>query len=149
MRKSLLLVAALAFTPSLAMAENITIEEPWTRASLSSAVKNAAVYMVIANDAETPDALLKVEGTVADRTEVHEMTFVDDIMRMNEVESLEVPAKGTAFLEPGGSHIMLLGLKEPLKQGESFDLKLTFEKAGTVSTSVEIREPFVKEKHQH
>ena len=60
MRKSLLLAAALAFTPSLAMAENITIEEPWTRASLSSAVKNAAVYMVIANDAETPDALLKM-----------------------------------------------------------------------------------------
>jgi hypothetical protein len=57
---------------------------------------------------------------------------------MRRVEAIEVPADGMASLRPGGFHIMLIGLTEPLKEGERFPLTLTFEKAGSVTVEVAV-----------
>lgn len=149
MRKSLLLASVFALAPSLAFSADVVIENAWTRASLSAAVKNAAGYMTIRNTTDKADALIAIKGNVADVTEVHEMTFVDGVMRMNAIESLEIPANGEANLEPGGYHVMFLGLKEPFKEGESFNLTLIFENAGEVEVPVTIREPYQKQSHQH
>lgn len=149
MRKSLLLTSVFVLAPSLAFSADIVVENAWTRASLSAAVKNAAGYMTIRNTTDKADVLIGIKGDVADVTEVHEMTFEDGVMRMNAIEELEVPANGEANLEPGGYHVMFLGLKEPFKEGESFNLTLTFENAGAVEVPVTIREPYQKPSHQH
>jgi copper(I)-binding protein len=62
-------------------------------------------------------------------------------MRMRQVASIDVPAGGTVSLEPGGLHIMLIDLREPLKQGETLPLTLTFAKAGKVTVQVPVKSP--------
>jgi copper(I)-binding protein len=71
-------------------------------------------------------------------------------MRMRQVSSIDVPAGGTVSLQPGGLHIMLIDLKEPLRQGETFPLTLTFAKAGKVAVDVPVKSPAeMGTEHQH
>ena len=69
---------------------------------------------------------------------MHTHLMDGDVMRMRQVEAVEVAAKGMAALKPGSHHIMLIGLKEPLIEGNSFPLTLTFEKAGKVAIEVKV-----------
>jgi hypothetical protein len=77
---------------------------------------------------------------VADRAELHESDMQDGVMRMRAVEAVEVPAHGQAALEPGGLHVMLIGLKAPLEEGGSFALTLVFENAGEVEVVTTIED---------
>ena len=126
------------------MGADVIVEKAWTRASLSKAVKNAAAYVDIENKADKSDILLGVDGNVADRVEVHEMTFKDGVMHMNEIPELHVPAGKVIHLEPGGYHIMLLGLKKPLYEGQQFELTFKFKNAGEVPVTVNTLEPYNK-----
>lgn len=90
-------------------------------------------YMTITNNGSQPDRLVSITAPFASKAEIHEMTMEGDVMKMRPVEGgLEIPAGGSVTLEPGGYHIMFMGLSEPLKEGESRKAVLTFEKAGTV-----------------
>src|SRR3546814_7663300 len=75
---------------------------------------------------------------VAEHVEIHEHVMDGNAMRMRPVDGVPLPAGGMAELQPGGYHVMLIGLKHPLKQGEHFPLTLTFEKAGTVTIEVPV-----------
>src|SRR3546814_14999154 len=61
-----------------------------------------------------------------------------DIMKMHRLEAVEIPAHGSAVLRPGSHHLMLIGLKQPLHEGERFPLTLTFEKAGTITVEITV-----------
>lgn len=103
----------------------------WALASLTKQSKNGAAYMIITNPSDKKDVIVSVESDIAEITELHEMSFdKDGVMRMNEVEKLDIPARGTVKLEPGGYHIMLMGLEKPFEVGDSFDVLLTFENTG-------------------
>lgn len=114
----------------------LKIDHPWARATPGQA-KNGAAYMMIHSGEAADDRLVSAATDVAQRVELHNHMNVDGVMQMREVEGIDVPAGGMAALKPGGFHVMLMGLKAPLKEGESFPLTLTFEKAG--STTVEVK----------
>jgi periplasmic copper chaperone A len=119
-------------------AANVQAVDVWTRAA---ATGNSAAYMVLRNGGDAVDRLLKVESDVADAVELHKSTMDGSIMKMSPVENIEIPAKGQAKLEPGGLHVMLIGLKRELKPDEKIKLKLQFEKAGVQEVDAVVRKP--------
>src|SRR3546814_18933890 len=76
----------------------------------------------------------KLTGTLCPYTTL----FRSDIMKMRRLEAVEIPAHGSAVLRPGSRHLMLIGLKQPLHEGERFPLTLTFEKAGTITVEITV-----------
>lgn len=121
----------------VAQADGIAVEAPFARAS-AGPVKNGAAYLTLRNDGGEDDRLVAARAPVADRVELHTHLHENGVMRMRQVEAIEVPAGGMAMLKPGGDHVMLMGLKAPLKEGESFPLTLIFEKAGEITVDVAI-----------
>lgn len=119
-------------------AGELLIKHPWSRATVPAA-KVAGGYLTVVNPTAQADRLVSTTVEIADRAEIHEMSMKDGVMSMRAISGgLEVPANGELALEPGkgghaGYHLMFMGLKRPLKEGEKFAGTLTFEKAGTVS----------------
>jgi periplasmic copper chaperone A len=134
--------ATLFATASIAQelkAGSISIVHPWARAT-PGAVKNSAAFMVFDNKGAA-DKLLSVSGDVARDIQIHSMITEAGVMKMREIKALDIPANGKAELKPGGFHIMLIGLKDGLKEGQKFPLKLKFEKAGEVTVTVVAEKP--------
>lgn len=119
---------------------DITIDGPWARASATSKAKAGAAFFMVKNSGHHADRLVGGSSDVAKRVEVHNHEMNDaGVMKMVHVkEGLEVPGMGGVALKPGSYHVMLMGLKAPLKEGETFELELTFEKAGNVTVPVKI-----------
>ena len=129
---SLLLVGA-------AQAE-ISVSNPFSRASAPQA-KAGAAFLTVTIDAGT-DKLVGASSPVAEKAELHAHLMEGGIAKMRPVEGgITVNAGTPTELKPGGLHIMLMGLKAPLKQGDSFPLTLKFEKAGEVSVTVPVQGP--------
>jgi copper(I)-binding protein len=141
---ALLLAASLAaLAPAAALAHEVkagalTIRHPWARATAASA-KAGAIYLTVANSGAEGDRLLGVTTEVADRCEIHLSEMNGDVMSMRMVQEVVVPAGGSASFAPQGAHIMLLGLKAPLKKGAHFPATLHFEKAGDVPVEVTVQ----------
>lgn len=136
-----LIVAACA--PSQPAGPKIVIENVWarpTRAGMGSKVTSAA-YMIIKNEGNEADRLVGVMSDVAEHVEIHQSVMEGNVMKMRPVEGgLEIPAKGQVELKPGGYHVMLIGVKQPLKPGDRFTLILEFEKSGKKTLQVEVKE---------
>tara|TARA_R110002096_G_scaffold116168_2_gene251804 strand:- start:1951 stop:2415 length:465 start_codon:yes stop_codon:yes gene_type:complete len=115
----------------------LTIDQPWAPHT-GKRTMSAAVYLAIHNGGEEDDTLIDVESDVAEMTTLHRSYEEDGIMRMDHVDTLEIPAGGDTALSPGGYHIMLMQLQAPLKRGEQFPLTLMFEHAGEITVMVEI-----------
>ncbi|GGK26288.1 copper chaperone PCu(A)C [Salinarimonas ramus] len=129
--------AATAISAAPVLAEtfeagDIVVETPWSRAT-PGAAPVAGGYLTITNTGAAADRLLGGATEIAERFEVHSMEMVDGVARMAPVEGgLEIPAGESVALEPGGYHVMFMGLKRPLAEGESFEGTLVFENAGEV-----------------
>ena len=114
---------------------SLTIEHPWARPAASG---NGAAYLVIENLGPA-DRLVGVATDIAATADLHATTIdAQGVGRMAAVQAVEIPQGAQAKLTPGGLHIMLMGLKAPLKEGEKFPLTLTFEHAGQVRVEVEV-----------
>ena len=127
----------------------VTVSPPfdaWARATMPGQ-KVSGAYMQIRSDVDA--RLVGVSSPAVPRVEVHEMKMDGDVMRMREVSAVEVPAGKSVELKPGGLHIMLMGLKAPLKQGDKFPLKLKFEKAGEVTVTVNVEGPGASHDMKH
>jgi copper(I)-binding protein len=133
----------LAFTATLAIAgaalaqiNQLEVTNAWARATPAKA-ENGAVYVTI--QSPTADRLLSASSPVAKKTELHTMEMAGMVMKMRPLSGLDIPVGQPVALKPGGEHIMLVGLQQPLREGQSFPLTLNFEKAGarTVSVAVE------------
>jgi copper(I)-binding protein len=133
----LLLGIVLVGFASNAFAHEVTlgalhIDHPWSRATPKGTSVGAG-YLVIENRGATADRLISVSSTVSERAEIHEMAVTDGVMRMRPpARGVEIAPGMTAKIEPGGLHIMFLGLKRPLEKGERFKATLVFEKAGPI-----------------
>jgi copper(I)-binding protein len=101
----------------------------------------SAAYLVIKNSGGTADALIKAESDVADSVELHTMVMEGDVMKMSPVEKIDIPANGAAELKPGGFHVMLIGLRHDLKEGEVVKLTLTFQNSGPIQVEAPVRKP--------
>jgi copper(I)-binding protein len=87
------------------------------------------------------DRLIGAQADVSKSVELHTMTMEGDVMRMRQVDAIDVPAGKTVELKPGGQHIMFVGLKSPLKAGDSFPLTLRFQNAGDVTVNMKVESP--------
>ncbi len=119
-------------------AGDMIITDPWARATPPVA-RVGAGYVALNNTGGDDERLLSASAEVAESVELHTHIMEDNVMRMREVASIEIPAGGRVLLEPGGLHIMFIGLKAPLVAGETFPLTLTFEKAGETTVTVTVR----------
>lgn len=131
--------ALLLASPALAhgdMAGPIQVEQPWARAA---ATANSAAYLTLENHGTDPDRLVAVATPAARSAELH-TTSVDaqGVASMRPVQAIDLPAGGQAQLAPGGLHIMLMGLTQPLEVGQHFPVTLTFEKAGEMTVEVAV-----------
>jgi hypothetical protein len=116
-------------------AGDISISHPWARASAGKA-KAGAAYITITNNGTHVDRLIKMATPVAKKASLHTHKVEGDIMRMRPVKAVEVNPGEPTVMKPGGLHVMLMGLKAPLKEGAAFPLTLTFEKAGAIEVRV-------------
>ena len=120
-------------------AGDLLITQAWSRATPGGA-KVAGGYLVIENKGRAPDRLIGGTVDVAARVEVHEMAMNNGVMTMRPLDKgLAIEPGKTVKLAPGGYHLMLMDLKNPLKQGEKVPLTLEFEKAGKVTLSLDVQ----------
>ena len=117
----------------------LTVSDPWSRALPPNAPAGAA-YFTVKNNGQAEDRLIGAESAIAGKAELHTHIKAGEMMRMQRVESVAVPASGEAAFAPGGNHVMLIGLQRPLVAGERFPLTLQFEKAGKIEVEVQIRQ---------
>ena len=144
-------VASLIAVPALA--GDITVTDAYARSG-SPTAKSGAAFMIIENAGAEDDQLIAAASDAAARVELHTHKETGDgVMQMMEVEEgFTIPAGGNHALMRGGDHVMLMGLTEPMKDGESVVITLTFEKAGDVELEVPIdlkRKPKHKMKHSN
>lgn len=128
--------ATAALACDVARVGDLEIEHAWSRASIGTD-RPGVVYVTIRNGGKD-DVLTGISTAAADMPMLHETIVTDGIASMPHVMSLPIPAGQTVTLEPGGFHAMLMGLKTPLKKGESFPMTLTFQNAGPVTVTVDI-----------
>ncbi|MEL7727964.1 copper chaperone PCu(A)C [Citromicrobium bathyomarinum] len=121
-----------------AMSE-IAITGAWSRETAEGQNAGGA-FMTIANSGSADDRLTGGSTSVAGDVQIHTVDMTDGVMRMRELEDgLDVPAGGSVTLRPGSFHIMLMQLDQPLQQGETVPVTLTFEKAGPVEIELAIQ----------
>lgn len=138
MLKALIVAAALLAVPSLVQAHevkagNLELIHPTMRASMGQSPTTAG-YMTILNHGKTADRLRSMSCACAASVTVHEMKMTGSMASMKPVGSVEIPAGGKVTFAPGGLHLMVMGLKAPIKAGDMVEMVLTFDKAGAVNT---------------
>lgn len=144
MKRAFALIAAMAIGITACGGDDsggIEIDDPWARTSAT--VQNAGAAYMTLTAGDTADTLVgvSVDSSVAGMAQLHEsVTGADGMMMMRAVPSIEVPANASVSLEPGGYHVMLMNLAEPLVAGAEFDLTLEFEGAGDVVVTVTVRD---------
>jgi copper(I)-binding protein len=131
----LLLSACVESTPPR---PEIQVEDAWVRAVAGPDV-NTAAYMTLRNAGNSPDRLTGARSEIARMTGLHHTTIDEDgLARMGEVDGLDLPAGGTAQLEPGGFHVMLMGVGS-LVEGDTVEITLLLETAGPLDIVAEVR----------
>lgn len=135
----LALVVAVGVTACGGGTQRVSVDDPWGRPSPTSA-ENGAFYLTL-RGGSSDDVLTGASSDRCTMTELHETMMHDDMMSMEPVQTgIAIPAKGTVKLEPGGHHVMCMGVTDPLTLGESVDVVLTFSSGTTMTVSAEIRE---------
>lgn len=121
--------------------DTLSVKKAFSYAT-SSATQNGVIFATIQNNTEEPDTLIGVSTTgIAEATELHTIEMNGAISMMREIEKLEIPAGTKNSLNPSGDHIMLVRITNPLAEGTTYPLTLTFEKAGTITVDVKVVKP--------
>ena len=137
-----LAVAALSASPTLAhdyQLGAIAIGHPFSRATSAGQAVGGGFLKL--NNGGGADKLVSASTPAAASVELHTMRMEGDVMRMRQLDAIELPAGQTVELKPGGLHLMLMGLKAPLKAGDMVPLTLKFEKAGEVTVQLKVEAP--------
>lgn len=136
MSKSILFVTCLLIANgAMGQTGQLEIQAPWTRATPGQA-ENGAVYLTIVSP--TTDRLTAASSPVAKKAELYTMSMEGGVMRMRPLAAIDILAGQTVTLSRGGMHIMLLDLGQPLREGQTFPLTLSFEHAGPRQVTVAI-----------
>lgn len=141
------LAACIALVAAPALAADyklgaLTIKAPWSRPAMAG--MNGVGFMTIANGSTKPVKLVSAESPLAGRVEIHRSAMANGVMTMRrQDDGVIIPAGGALALAPGGYHLMLMGLKTPLAQGQKAPVTLVFDngRRATVELSVQIAPP--------
>lgn len=119
-------------------AGDLAIGHPWSRPA--AAGMNGAGYLTVTNTGAKPDVLLKVETAAAERVEIHQGSMAGGVMKMKDLPNgMPIPAGGTATFAPGGNHLMMVRLKQALKNGDKVPATLVFKNAGRVAVEFAVQ----------
>lgn len=129
-------------------AQGLAISNVWSRAMPVSS-PTGAVYFVLDNQSPQADRLIGAQTPRAGKAELHAHVHAGGVMRMEHVANIEVPAHGQVEFKPGGYHVMLFELNQPLVAGERFPLTLEFEHGGKMETEVQILNDAPQMEHTH
>ena len=133
------IVIALAFTlGSLPAFADVTVAEAWVRATVPQQ-KATGAFMKLTSDRDA--RLVSAASPVAGVVEIHEMVMDGNVMKMNAIPGLDLPAGTTVELKPGAHHVMLMDLKQQVKDGDAVPLKIVVERAGGERQTIEITAP--------
>jgi copper(I)-binding protein len=140
--RSFALAAGLALAGAPASAQqfkagDLVIEQPWARATPKGAAVGAG-YLTIRNNGASADKLVGGSADFAESVQVHEMSNAGGVMKMRQIDGLDIPARGSVTLKPSGVHLMFQGLKQPLVAGQSVKVTLTFEHAGAAPVEFKV-----------
>ncbi|WP_420472970.1 copper chaperone PCu(A)C [Noviherbaspirillum sp. ST9] len=120
--------------------KDLLIDNPFARATVANQ-RTGGAYVTIENKGKNADKLVGASSPVAKSVEIHTMSMDGNVMKMREVGQIDIPASGRVEMKPGdGFHLMLMGLQQPLKAGDSFPMTLVFEKAGKTEVKVKVQE---------
>ena len=125
---------------------NIEVRHPWTRATPPGA-EVAAGYLEIRNNGRGPDRVIGASTPAGERVELHVMANEQGVMKMREAASFEAPARKRLTLRPGGTHLMIVGLRKPFVKGQRIPLIIRFEHAGDVRVEMEVQPGGSKKPH--
>lgn len=131
-------LAALAGLFSLSALADVSVAEPWVRATVP-AQKATGAFMQLKSDADA--RLVSVASPVAGVVEIHEMVMDKDVMKMNPVAGLDLPAGQAVELKPGGYHVMLMDLKAQVKEGDQVPLTLVIQNKDGSRQTLELTAP--------
>jgi len=116
----------------------VQIADAWARVGLEGG--NSAIYLKLTNNQDQDLTLIGAETDVAQATELHETTIgPDHVMRMEHIHAIELAANETVEFQPGGLHVMLIGLDKPLHEGDEILLRLIFEGYDPLSIAVKVQ----------
>ncbi len=147
-----LMLALLLASCGATAGPDIEARDVWARPAMAAedmdtghgtgAAGTGAVFMELVNGGRQADRLIGGRTDVADVVEIHETVMEDEVMKMQMLANgLEVPAQSEVLLQPGGYHMMLIGLRRDLAVGDQFELELLFEESGTLTVEPEVRQP--------
>ncbi|GGY86616.1 copper chaperone PCu(A)C [Pseudoduganella plicata] len=132
------IAAAVAAALSLPAVAQVTVKDPWARATVPAA-KSSGAFMQV--QSKTDARLVGVSSPAAGVAELHRMSMQDNRMTMAPVEAIDLPAGKTVALASGGYHIMLMGLTRQLKEGETIPVTLVVEGKDRKREKVEVQVP--------
>ncbi len=152
---ALLLGCASSIAGALA-ASPIVIDKPHSHPTAAPGVPGVG-FMALTNTGQKPDRLLSVSSPLAGRIEIHQSSVEAGVMKMRAVsQGVPLPVGKAVAFAPGGLHLMLFALHEPLREGARVPVTLTFERAGSVSTELQVQarevpppEPVEEDHSQH
>ena len=144
------LIVLCAVTPTTFAAQAVIVKNAWARATAPGQA-TAGVYLEIVSNADA--ALVAAASPLATSAEMHAMRMEGGVMKMRAVSRIELPAQKTVKLAPAGVHVMLVGIKQPLREKEKVPLELTIEGSGgsksTVRVEAEVRPLTATREHAH
>ena len=133
---AIVLVALIASVSPARAEPPIQLSQAWARPTVEGQMAGGA-FVRIANSGGA-DRLLSASSPAAKAVELHTMSMDGEVMKMRQLDAIELPAGKTVELKPGGLHLMFMGLKAPLKAGATLPLTLKFEKAGELTVTVPV-----------
>ncbi len=133
----LALALSLALLAPVAHAE-ITVEDPWIAEAPPTAMALAS-FMTLENGDDADRKLVRAEAPGFDRVELHRSVEVDGVHQMKRQDAIRIPANGSATLEPGGYHVMLIGVQEPMSAGDEVPLTLVFDEGEEITVTVPVK----------
>jgi copper(I)-binding protein len=134
---AIITIAAVAAENAMAGPKAVAVEHAWSRATPRGAA-TGVVYAMILNSGTSDDRIVSASSPVAAGIRFHSASNENGVMKMTLLPALQVSPGMPVVLKPGSTHMMLIGLKQQLKEGQSFPLTLMFEKAGAVEVSVRV-----------
>ena len=134
----MLVIAVVLLLGACSAVEDIEIHEAWARPVAQG--NTAAAYFSLHNHTQNDDELMSVSSTIANAVEIHKSKMENNVMTMNMVSSVPLKAGDELIFEPGGLHIMLIGVKQELKVGDEFELVLKFKNHADITVNVKVQE---------
>jgi hypothetical protein len=129
---------AMSVLGASARADSLAFEDAWIRAT-PPGVETAAGYVTVENNAE-PDRLVDAHSDAARQVEIHTTVQQDGLLKMVRLEALAISSGRPTMLEPGGNHIMFIGIQKPFAPGDTVAVTLVFERAGAIELEFAVRD---------